>query len=220
LTRCTLLCLIALFVLAPVAAFAHGGNPNFLSRITAVDPAVRGVEVSVVNRDDRLLLENRSGKEVVVLGYEEEPYARIKADGTVEVNKNSQAFYLNEDRLGKSAGPSGLTKDSPVRWEEVSGTGRFEWHDHRMHYMGTGTPPQVKDTDVEQKIFDWKVPLEVGGTPATVTGVLEWTPQGGGTPVGAIVALAAFALLCVAGVIVVRRRRAGAPDTGEAPEAW
>jgi LPXTG-motif cell wall-anchored protein len=214
------LCLLAL---APATALAHGGNPNYLSTVKAVDPAVEGLRVTVLNRDDRLQVQNTTGKDVVVLGYEDEPYARLKADGTVEINKNSQAFYLNEDRLGKSAGPAGLTKDTPPRWEPVSGTGRFEWHDHRMHYMGKGTPPQVSDESKPQKIFDWKVPVEVGGTPATITGVLEWTPQTGGAPVGAIVALAVFVLACIAGVIVVRRRRGRGGDDApaqETTEAW
>jgi hypothetical protein len=46
----------ALLIGAPVA-LAHEGSPNFLSQINKVTPAA-GVDVEVLNRDDRLLLRN------------------------------------------------------------------------------------------------------------------------------------------------------------------
>src|SRR4051794_20485117 len=78
-------------------AAAHNGNPNMLSQVRSVTPTTQGVKVTVLNRDDRLLLQNTSGKEVVVEGYSKEPYVRIDGDGTVRVNTNSEAYYLNQD---------------------------------------------------------------------------------------------------------------------------
>ena len=66
--------------------------------------------VTVLNYDDRLELHNTSGKPVVIEGYRKEPYARVLADGTVQVNTNSEAFYLNDDRFGDVAVPKGLGK--------------------------------------------------------------------------------------------------------------
>ena len=67
-----------------------------------------GVSVSVLNYDDRLALHNTSGKDILILDYQEKPYARVLADGTVQVNTNSEAYYLNEDRLGTTVVPKGL----------------------------------------------------------------------------------------------------------------
>jgi hypothetical protein len=212
-----LIALLALLVLAPVA-FAHKGNPNFLSEIEGISPGIEGVRLEMINRDDRILLENRSDRDIIVMGYDDgEQYARIKADGTVEVNTNSKAHILNEDRFGTGEVPDTLPKEPA--WKKVSGSHRFEWHDHRAHYMGKGRPPQVKDPDKRQKVFDWDVPLQVGGTPATITGTLFWTPQGGsGAPTGAIILGAAIVILLSIAVIVVRRRRG--PATEGSGEAW
>ena len=94
----------ALLLLGAPVALAHQGSPNFLSQINSVTPADDGIAVDVLSRDDRLLLRNNSGKTVVIEGYTGEPYARIDADGTVSVNKNSKAYYINEERDGQVDG--------------------------------------------------------------------------------------------------------------------
>ena len=95
------------------------------------------------------------------------------ADGTVQVNTNSEAYYLNDDRYGDVKVPDGLGAQPQVE-DASSRSGRFEWHDHRMHWMSQGTPPQVTDQDERTHIFDWKVPITVGGrrarSPARWTG--------------------------------------------------
>ena len=203
---------LALVLMAPLSpsALAHGGNPDFRSEFRAVQPGVPGLQVQVLNYDDRLLLINRTKKTVLVRGYEREPYARLRADGTVEVNKRSPSYYLNEERYGGTPVPPGAGPDAPPRWSVVSKTGRFETHDHRIHWMSKGTtPPQVKDEDKRTKVFDWRVPIEVGAQPAAVTGSLFWEPSsGGGIPALAIVALVVLLLLTLVLFVVSRRARA------------
>jgi len=142
-----LLTLLTLLVAAPVA-LAHEGNPNYRSVVKSVTPNTPGLNVEILNFDDRVLLHNTSDEDVEIFGYEnDEPYAQVKADGTVLVNTNSKAYYLNEDRQGEGAVPQDLP--SEPAWKELSKSGRFEWHDHRMHWMGEGDPPQLTDKSKE-----------------------------------------------------------------------
>ncbi len=144
--RCiaVLVAVAALVAATPAPTHAHNGNPNYLSE---VESAPEGVTVDVLNRDDRLLLTNASDEDIVIEGYNEEPYARIAADGTVSVNRNSPAYYLNEERFGGAEAPEEVRENPQAEpdWERIDGSGRFEWHDHRAHWMGSERPAQVKD---------------------------------------------------------------------------
>jgi hypothetical protein len=212
--------LLAALAAAP-AALAHGGNPHYLSQVDAITPATEGVTVEVLNRDDRLLLHNTSGEDVVIEGYDKEPYARVRADGTVEVNTRSPAYYVNDDRFGNVDAPDGIDGSDPPQWKQIDKTGRFEWHDHRFHWMSASTTPsQVKDKSVKTKVFDWKVPVEIGGRRGAIAGTLFWTPlPGGGPPLAAIFAGAGFLIACCIAVAVVRYRRRTATER-PAQEAW
>lgn len=204
-------------LLAAPAAVAHEGNPNYRSIVDAVTPAVRGLDVHVLNYDDRFELINRSDRPVTVLGYSGEPYARVLADGTVELNKRSPAFYLNDDRFAEGLKvPPSADADAAPQWSVVDRTGRLEWHDHRMHWMSRSLPPQVHDTSERTKIFDYAIPLRVGDDRGSIRGTLVWQPDDeGGTPLGMLAGLGALVLLAIASVVVVRRRRGRSPA-----EAW
>jgi hypothetical protein len=202
---------LALVAALPSTALAHGGNPDFRSIIHGVRPSLPGVSVSVLGYDNQLQLINRSGKDVTIQGYNGEPYGRVLADGTVEENRNSPATYLNADRLGATPVPKFASADKAPSWRFVDKTGRFIWHDHRMHWMGSGLPPQVKAKDKKTKIFDYGIPIEVANTKATVSGTLFWVGQNNGFPVAPFVVLAAIVALSVSLVIRTRRRRAAEP---------
>ena len=77
----------------------------------------------MLNFDDRLQLDNRSGKTITVQGYQHEPYARLLADGTVEVNRNSPAYYLNNDRTSTGTVPPNAKPGAAPDWKIVDRTG-------------------------------------------------------------------------------------------------
>jgi MYXO-CTERM domain-containing protein len=214
----------ATLVLASTAA-AHQGNPNYRSIIDAVTPAVRGLKLQVLNYDDRFELTNRTGQTITVQGYNGEPYARVLGNGTVEVNKRSPAYYLNDDRYADVKVPASADPKAPPQWTVTDRTGVLQWHDHRMHWMSQSLPPQVTDKSQRTKIFDYSIPLAVGGTPGSIKGTLVWQPEQSSAPVGMFVGLGILALIAIGGVALVRRRRAGG-DEGETAtpnagaEAW
>jgi hypothetical protein len=220
--------LLALTAAAPTAALAHQGNPNMKSVVRALQPRVPGISLQVLSGDDRFQLINRSKETVLVQGYDREPYARITPDGTVAVNHNSPAVYLNTDRYGAVTVPKTAGAHATPDWQVLDKTGVFEWHDHRMHYMARDVPPIVKDRSQRTKIFDYAIPIKIGSDQGQILGTLWWSPpKGGGAPTGAIVAFLVLLLLGAAAVVVARRRRGpGEPDEedgdgpgGGAPQA-
>jgi hypothetical protein len=208
--------------LVPAAALAHQGNPNMKSVVNQLTPHVAGVTLQVLNNDDRFQITNRSRDTILVQGYDGEPYARIAPDGTVLVNHNSPAFYLNTDRYGAVTVPKTANAKATPDWQLLDKTGVFQWHDHRMHYMSTGVPTVVKDKKAKTKIFNYRIPIRIGARQGSILGTLWWDPpKDGGAPVGAIVAFVVLLVLSVGAVVLTRRRRAagGGGDEPPAPDA-
>jgi hypothetical protein len=190
----------------------QGSNYDYRSYVTQVAPSAPGVSLQVLEFADRLILTNHSGKTVTVLGYQGEPYGRVLADGTVQLNTTSPAYYLNQNFYGDVNVPASASSTATPHWTVVDRTGRLEWHDHRIHWMSPVLPPQVKDKARRTKIFNWQVPIQVGAQKTTVDGQLFWVPAGvSKAPTGAIVGLVVLIVLGVLLVVFVRRRRKNTP---------
>jgi hypothetical protein len=213
----------------------QGSSYHYRSNVTAVTPNVPGLQLEVLEFADRLVLTNHTGKTITVYGYEGEPYARVLADGSVQVNTRSPAYFLNQNFYGNVNVPPSASRSAPPSWTALDRTGQLEWHDHRIHWMSPALPPQVKDKSRRTKIFDWRVPIRVGAEPGAIAGQLFWVPPAGAkTPLAAIVALVAVLVAAIALVLFVRHRRrrgggqdgrsdgdSGASDAGAgAREAW
>lgn len=226
--------LVTLLV-GPPSAFA--ADAGVVSELRGTRPPVSGLELEVVDGDRFLSLRNETRKQVIVKGYEDEPYLRFLPNRVVEENTRSPSKYANEDRYALTPLPSQADSGAAPKWRAVSRDGSYRWFDHRIHSMERGTPPQVKDESVRTKIFDWRVPMTVGSAPVAAVGTLEWVPaDSSGSSTGLIVALAAAAILMLAALafLLTRRRRprpavaAGAapgerserPRREAADEAW
>jgi hypothetical protein len=210
LLRLAVLAALAALAVVPAAA-AHGGGGalGFRSTITKITPATAGIGVQVLDSDDRLVLSNRTGKPLVIQGYEGEPYLAFR-DGRVLRNARSPATYLNDDRFAAVEVPEKANPKAPPEWEEVAQKEEYEWHDHRIHWMSRILPPKVAAAKSESHhVFDWKVPGTLDGKPFAIAGSLDYEPPPGGNPT-LLVGAAAVVLLGGAGAVVLRRRRLSA----------
>jgi hypothetical protein len=151
----------ALLITARPAAADPARPTNVGSHVTGITPSTGAVTVDLLGANAFLQLHVRSGTAVTVMGYENEPYLRFGADGTVEENLNSKATYLNRTLTGTVDIPPTASATATPDWHRIGGGGTYAWHDHRVHWMASGGPPERQT---------WAVPLLVNGTPASIDG--------------------------------------------------
>jgi hypothetical protein len=176
---------------APAAAHGIGGAQptNARSRVLSITPAVAGLSVQVIENGRRVELHNESGADVIVSGYDGEPYLRVDRDGVFE-NTRSPAVYLNRTSTPPAHVPSSYDSSADPQWRKVSDANHVRWHDHRAHSMSSGA----------FETSQWSIPLTVDGRPVVVAGDLAWIEAGPWWPwlllavlLGALVVLAARA---------------------------
>ncbi len=167
-------------LLAASPASVHGVSgiqpSNFTTLITSVSPAVRGLHLQVDDLGNKLELDNHTGVDITVLGYQREPYLRVGPDGVYE-NLRSPAVYLNRTRSGNVPVPRSANPALPPEWRFVEGGTRARWHDHRAHWLAPTYPPEVQaNPSARHLVQRWTVQLVRDGTLITVRGVVEWVP--------------------------------------------
>src|SRR3954447_20979671 len=177
----------ALLVLLAAPASAHtisGPRPtNFRTRIVSIEPPIPGVRVRIVDLGAKTELTNHSDSDVIVLGYEGEPYLKIGPSGVYE-NVHSAATYLNRSRQGGVV-PEGVdtSPTAPPEWRKISDGQTASWHDHRAHFMGNALPPVVKSApDRFHHVSVGHIKLQHDGTITDVTVALDWVPGPSGVP--------------------------------------
>ncbi len=192
--------LIAVGVLAsPAVAHADAAGPtDYRTEIVSITPSTDLVEFTIEGGDAFVRAEVEPGHELLVLGYDAEPYLRIDADGDVFENVRSYATYYNEERYGGSDIPDIVDNGATPEWDRIGSGGAWSWHDHRAHFMGTGTPIGMEPGD---SFPSQLVPVEIDGSRVeveVVTTLLDdpsWIP----IAVGALLAVQIVLLASLAG---------------------
>ncbi len=168
--------LVVLLVVGPATpAFADGGiDTNYSSRVTEITPATNALHAKVSGGDSFLEIRVAIGHTVVVQGYEHEPYLQVLADGTVQVNENSPATYLNNDRYATTVPPPSADAKAPPSWKTVGANGHYAWHSHLIHFMSPGLPEVLKQQNVDHGLVqNWTVAITLDGAPAQIRGTLN-----------------------------------------------
>jgi hypothetical protein len=178
---CVLAASVAVLLVDAAPAWAHGVSglqpTNYRTTVRGLDPPIRGVSVRAVDLGGKLELTNRSGTDVVVLGYQNEPYLRVGPDGVFE-NVKSPAVFLNRTTIPTATPPRSFDASARPVWRRVSSGDRVRWHDHRAHWMGPGSPPEVQRDPASRHVVirDWRVPLVSGGHRVEIAGDVVWVP--------------------------------------------
>lgn len=205
--RCAAL-LSMLVLLLPLPAYASGFD-TYVTTVAGVQPAIAGVRVSAPENGEQITVTNASSTPVIIEGYQHDEYLKVTADGVWE-NKLSPAVALN--KLNVIEVPKGASATAAPVWVKLNSTDHAQWHDHRIHWMGTVNPPAVqKDPGHRHLIKDWSIPIHYGSTSASITGTLTYVP---GSHTGTYLTYGAIgaAVLVVIGlqIAILRRRRATA----------
>jgi hypothetical protein len=185
---------------APASAHGVGGvqPTSYETRLLDVSPDVEGVHVAVIDLGARLEVRNDTDTEVLVRGYDGEPYLRVGPEGVFE-NQHSPTWWVNRDRYGAvDPEPPDVDADAPPEWVRAGSgsTARFHWH--LAHWMSPNRPPIVSDEpDRVHELSEWELRLEHDGESIVARGDLRWVPGPSSLPyaLAGVIALAAVVAL-------------------------
>jgi hypothetical protein len=159
-------CAVIVLAATPTVALAHGPvAPVATSYLAKIDSVPAGLEAKIVDGYVRMWLRVPRGETVVVLDYRGAPYLRFTAVG-VEVNENSEMYYLNQTPYAWTP-PPGLRRTTPPRWQPSSSGQAYEWHDGRLQALAS-----VALAPGRAYVGRWSVPILVDGRPTAISGGL------------------------------------------------
>jgi hypothetical protein len=182
---------LLLVTAAPAGAHGLGGlkPTNYETVLQRVTPHVRGLEVRVTDLGTKVELTNHRRTDVVVLGYDGEPYLRVGPRGVFE-NERSPATYLNRATTITKKPPARADADAAPEWQQVSSGTTARWHDHRAHFMGTDDPPEVaRDPGTRRVVDHFEIPMRLGREAVVARGEIVYVPPPSPGPwvIGAVV---------------------------------
>ncbi|HZC99914.1 MAG TPA: hypothetical protein VFA46_06895 [Actinomycetes bacterium] len=164
----------------PAAAHAVGSGvtaSNYRTNVLGISPAVPGLEIRAVDVGDRLQLSNRTGQEVIVLGYQLEPYLRVGPNG-VEENQRAPSAFSNRSSTAPQQIPPAFDAKAAPEWRRIAAGTVALWHDHRAHWSGQRDPAAVRQAPAQRHVVQpgWQVPIKIGDRTVIVSGNIVWVP--------------------------------------------
>lgn len=201
--RSALLCCLILLLPAPAYADDFG---VYATRVTGVRPALPGVRVSAPENGEQITVTNTGATPLIIEGYQHDQYLKVTDHGVWE-NKLSPAVALN--KLNVIEVPRDASATAAPVWVKLNSTDHAQWHDHRIHWMGTVNPPSVeRDPHHPHLIKDWVIPVHYGTTSASIVGTLTYLP---GSRLGTYLTYGAIGggllVVVLLQVLILRRRR-------------
>ena len=201
-----------LLLLAAGPADAHtitGVTPtDYKSEVVAVSPSLPGVRVRLLDLGNRVELTNTGSVDVVVLGYNNEPYLRVGPGGVFE-NSRSPSVALNKVTATTAATttttvPSQNTAAlTPPSWRRTGGGRSVRWRDRRTRWEGAAPPAVSAAPGATQVVTpQWLIGLRRGDVDATVFGRITYVP--GPSPVPWLL-ISGVLLLAIVGCGLLRR---------------
>jgi hypothetical protein len=201
---------LALVLVGASPADAHtitGVAPtNYRSEIVGVNPKWAGVSVRLLDLGNRVELINKGKTELVVLGYQGEPYLRVGPAGVFE-NSRSPSVALNKvtatGATTTTTPASNAEALAPPQWHRTGDGNSVRWRDRRTRWEGPA-PAGVKAAPNQTQVVvpQWLIGLRRGAEDATVNGRITYVPGPSPTPWLALAVV--FLAVTVAGAFVRR----------------
>ena len=170
--------------MAAPPADAHtvtGVSPtDYRSQLIGVNPRLPGVSVRLLDLGNRVELVNGSATDVVVLGYQGEPYLRVGPSGVFE-NRRSPSVALNRVTASNSSPTTTLPPTTGVApapsWRRVGDGHTARWRDRRTRWEGPA-PPEVQAAPGQTQVVvpQWLIGLRQGAQDASVSGRITYVP--------------------------------------------
>lgn len=167
----------------PAAAHTVGGveATNYRSEITAITPTVPGVTIRLRDLGGRVELTNRTDEDIIVQGYENEPYLRVGPSGVFE-NRRSPSLFQNRITSGSTELvelPPEADPAAPPEWRRRNGGQTVSWRDHRVRWTEADPPAVRANPSVAQTVVSrWSLGFLRGQSTESivVTGRIAWIP--------------------------------------------
>jgi hypothetical protein len=155
------------------------------------------LDVRLLDLGRRVELVNRGTVDVVVLGYDGEPWLRVGPRGTFE-NEYSNSAYQERQRRGRVSGPppDPARAAGEPRWRRTGDGNALRWRDRRTRRDGPA-PDQVQQApDARHLIVPrWTVELRRGDDPLAIAGRIVYVPPPPPLPAALAAAAVFFATL-------------------------